>query len=97
MYTGSLEFKRRALIDCGSLFNLISQSIIERYGIERSNNSVPLTKNLNGKGIKLFWWHCIAVKAKGNNEFQSIDAVNVYKANITGCKLILGLDWLSKA
>ena len=31
MYIGPLEFKRRALIDCGGSFNLISQSIIEAH------------------------------------------------------------------
>ena len=97
IHTGSLEFKRRALIDCESLFNLISQSDIERYGIEGSDDGVPLAKDLNGGGIKLFRRHCIAVKTKGNDGSQSLDAVDVYGANNTGCKLILGLDWLSKA
>ena len=47
MYTRSLEFNCRALIDCGCLFNLISQSIIKRYGIPGSNNDVPSAKDLN--------------------------------------------------
>ena len=97
MYTGLLKFKRRTLIDCQCPFNLISQSIIKHYSIPGSNNDVPLAKDLNSGGIKLFRRHRIVVKAKGNDSSQSLDAIDVYSANITGCKLILGLDWLKKA
>lgn len=95
MYTGPLEFGRKAFIDCGSLFNLIFQSLIEHYSIKKSDEDISLVKDLNGRGIKLFKRHCIAVETKSNNGSKSLDTVDVYSANIRGHRLILGLDWLA--
>lgn len=41
--------------------------------------------------------HRIAVEAKGDDGSRSLDAIDVYGANITGCRFILGLDWLASA
>ena len=93
----SLEYGCKAFINCGSLFNLISQTLIERYRIERSNEDILSAKDLNGGGIKLLKRHCIAVEAKGDNGSKSLDAIDVYSANITDCRFILSLDWLASA
>ena len=39
----------------------------------------------------------MAVKAMDTDEILTLDAVTVFGANITGCNLILGLDWLAVA
>ena len=44
----------RAMIDSGSPFNLISQRLIAQRGIPGDSENIPLARDLNGVGIRLY-------------------------------------------
>ena len=97
LYSGGRKLKLHAMIDSGLPYNLISQDIIARVGLPGDDQNIPSAQDLNGGGIRLYRRHHMAVEMMGTDNTATLDAAKIYGANITGCKLILGLPWLRKA
>ena len=85
------------MINSGLPFNLISQCIIDQYNIAGSDEDILAAQHLKGGGIRLFKRHRFAVETKGTDGSSTLDAIDVFGANITGCKMILGRPWLDQA
>ena len=97
LYGGSSSLALRAMIDSGSPFNLLSQDLIVWHQILGDSTDIPPARDLNGAGICLFQRHKMAVATRRIDNVPTLDAIDVFGANIAGCKLILGLPWLRTA
>ena len=89
-------FKVRAMIDTGTIFNLIAQDLVKEHDIP-GDDEVPSLTAANGGGLRLYNRHQVAIETYGHNGSWTSDAITIFGANITGCKLMLGMPWIRKA
>ncbi|CAK5266417.1 unnamed protein product, partial [Mycena citricolor] len=83
----------RALIDSGSLGNLISTTVADQLQLTRLTLEDPITLQLAVQGSKSKINHCVTARF----QYQDIDTQHsFYVANISGYDMILGTGWLSK-
>ena len=68
----------------------MSQDIIAWHSIPGDDTEIPPAHDLNGNGIQFYRRHRMAVEALGTDGTPTLDAVTIYGANITGCKLSFG-------
>ena len=85
------------MIDSGSLYNLVSQRLIDKHGIAGDKKDILPAQDLNGSRIHLYKKHSVAVEAQKHNHTAIFDPVKMFGANIIGCNLILRLPWLVTA
>ena len=85
------------MIDYGSLYNLILQQLIKHYRLPGSDNSILPAQDLNSGKITLYKRHRMTIEMLGKDTSSSLNAVNVFGANITSCDMILGMTWLVAA
>ena len=83
-------FKVWAMINTGTIFNLIAQDLVKKYNIPRDNNVLSLMAANRGK-LRLYKKHQVAIETYGHNGSKTSDAITIYGSNIIGCKLILGM------
>ena len=94
LYAKDSIFQLRVMIDLGLPYNLISQDLIAQHRICGIDDDISPARGLNGGGIRLYCQYCMGVESQGTNSSTTFDAVTTFEANITGCKMILGLPWL---
>ena len=96
VHASGAVFKVRAMIDTGTIFNLIAQDLVKEHDIPR-DNKVPSLMAANKGRWCLYKWHQVAIKTYGYNDSWTSDAITIYGSNITGYKLMLGMLWIGKA
>ena len=96
VHASGMVFQDWAMIDTGTIFNLIVQNLVKKHNILR-NNKVPSLTAANRSRLCLYKRHQIVIETYGHNNSWTSDAITIYGSNIIGCKLMLGMPWIKKA
>ena len=96
VHASGAAFKVRAMIDTGTIFNLIAQDLVKKHDISKDNKVPSLTAANRGR-LRLYKQHQVAIETYGHNGSWTSDAITIYRSNITVCKLILVMPWNKKA
>ena len=96
VHASGVIFKVRAIINTGSIFNLIAQNLVKEHDIP-GDDKMPSLMATNRGRLRLYKQYQVAIKTYGHNGSWTSDAITIYGSNITGCKLMLGMPWIKKA
>ena len=95
IYANSAVFKIQAMINIGTIYNLITKNLVKEDDISGDNKIPSLIAANNGK-LRFYKQHQVAIKTYGHNGSWISDTITIYKSNIISCKLMLGMLWIRK-
>ena len=95
VYANGVVFKVQAMIDIRTIYNLIAQDLVNKYKIPGNNKMLSLMAT-TGDRLYLYKQYQVAIGTYEYNSLWTSDVITIYRSNITGCKLILGMPWIKK-
>ena len=70
VYASGAVFKVWAMIDIGTIFNLIAQDLVKEHDIP-GDNEVPSLTAANGGKLRFYKQHQVAIKTYGHNSLYT--------------------------
>ena len=87
----------KVLVDSGSVWNIILQDIVKQFQLRRSNKVPSGLKVIDGGQLRIHQAHILSVNISDLEGFTSSLNILFLAADIVGCNMIFGKEWLDQA
>ena len=87
----------KALVDSRLVWNIISQDIVKQFQLQESNKVPFGLKAIDEEQLKTYQAHLLDVHVSDSESFTSSLNILFLAADIVGCNMIFGKEWLDQA